>query len=111
MTARRIVVVATIIIVTLSALIALSGCKPYDRPEFIEIDTSETGFLIPLEGNTDKQVAFESEHYLNECKVATKRVQIPHRWVQTGRMYWSGACTGRASGSAPCASSRSIVPR
>lgn len=71
-------------------LAASTGCRPFDRPEFEEIDTSETGFLIPLEGATDQQVAFESELYLAERKVAAKRVQVPHRWVQTGRMY----CTG-----------------
>ncbi len=68
----------------------IAGCRPYDMPEFVEIDTSETGFLIPLEGNTDQQTTFESERYLQDRKVATKRVQIPHRWVQTGRMYWTG---------------------
>ncbi|WP_158261180.1 MULTISPECIES: SPFH domain-containing protein [Pirellulaceae] len=71
-------------------LAASSGCRPFDTPEFEEIDTSETGFLIPLEGATDQQVAFESERYLAERKVAAKRVQVPHRWVQTGRMYSMG---------------------
>lgn len=67
-----------------------TGCRPFDTPEFEEIDTSETGFLIPLEGATDQQVAFESERYLDQRKVAAKRVQVPHRWVQTGRMYNMG---------------------
>lgn len=71
-------------------LAASTGCRPFDRPEFEEIDTSETGFLIPLEGATDQQVAFESETYLAERKVAAKRVQVPHRWVQTGRLYSTG---------------------
>ncbi len=71
-------------------LAASSGCRPFDTPEFEEIDTSETGFLIPLEGATDQQVAFESENYLAQRKVAAKRVQVPHRWVQTGRMYSTG---------------------
>lgn len=77
-------------LVVLAVAITAAGCRPYDRPEFVEIDTSETGFLTPLEGNTDNQTAFESERYLQQHKVATKRVQIPHRWVQTGRMYWTG---------------------
>ena len=71
-------------------LLVTAGCRPYDTPAFIEIDTSETGFLIPLEGETDKQMTFESERYLDQRKVATKRVQILHRWVKTGRLYWSG---------------------
>jgi regulator of protease activity HflC (stomatin/prohibitin superfamily) len=80
----------TIITIIASTL----GCRPFDRPEFIEIDTSETGFLIPLEGSTDDQVSFDSEKYLDNRKVATKRVQIPHRWVQMGRAYWSGDYVG-----------------
>lgn len=72
------------------ALLTVAGCRPYDRPEFSEIDTSETGFLIPLEGATDNQVNFESEKYLDQRKVATKRVQVPHRWVQSGRAPWTG---------------------
>lgn len=70
--------------------LASLGCRPYDRPTFEEIDTSETGFLIPLEGNVGEQTTFESESYLNERKVAAKRVQISHRWVPTGRLYLDG---------------------
>jgi hypothetical protein len=63
-----------------------SGCvRQYDRPEYLEVDTSETGFLIPLEGDTTEQVKFQSEDYLKQHKVATKRVQISHRWSQEGR--------------------------
>ena len=69
----------------------LTGCmKPYDKPEFVEIDTSETGFLIPLEGDTTQQAKFQSEDYLSQRKVATKRVQITHRWLQEGRMTTDG---------------------
>ncbi|MCA9190036.1 MAG: hypothetical protein KDA99_30635, partial [Planctomycetales bacterium] len=68
------------------AFAVAAGCRPYDRPEFEEIDTSETGFLIPLEGDTSSQLSFESEKYLDQRKVATKRVQVLHRWVQTGRL-------------------------
>jgi len=64
-----------------------TGCvAPYDVPEFVEIETSESAFLIPLEGDTAKQTAFSSEELLEKQKIAVKRVQIPHRWVQTGRM-------------------------
>jgi hypothetical protein len=63
-----------------------TGCvRQYDRPEYVEIDTSETGFLIPLEGDSTEQVKFQSEDYLKQHKVATKRVQITHRWSQEGR--------------------------
>jgi len=73
------------------ALLLTSGCiKPYDRPEYVEIDTSETGFLIPLEGDTTLQARFQSEDYLKQRKVAAKRVQITHRWSQEGRLPDSG---------------------
>ena len=69
----------------------LTGCvKPYDKPEFVTIEASQTAFLIPLVGDTTNQGAFESEALLLEAKVATKEIQIPHRWVQTGRKNWSG---------------------
>lgn len=68
-----------------------TGCrKPYDKPEFVTIEPSQTAFLIPLVGDTNAQSAFESEELLLEHKVATKEIQIPHRWVQTGRRHWMG---------------------
>ena len=69
----------------------LTACrKPYDKPEFVTIEPSQTAFLIPLTGDTSNQGAFESEELLLEAKVATKEIQIPHRWVQTGRKHWQG---------------------
>ncbi len=68
-----------------------TGCvKPYDKPEFVTIEASQTAFLIPLVGDTSNQASFESEELLLEAKVATKEIQIPHRWVQTGRRHWIG---------------------
>jgi hypothetical protein len=77
----------TVIALGLVSLFGLTGCmKSYDRPEYVEIDTSETGFLIPLEGDGTQQARFQSEDYLKQRKVATKRVQILHRWSQEGRI-------------------------
>ena len=79
------------LVIGLFCLAGLTGCvKPYDRPEFVEIDTSETGFLIPLEGDAAQQAKFQSEDYLKQRKVATKRVQITHRWSQEGRLPGDG---------------------
>ncbi|MBI5800976.1 MAG: hypothetical protein HZA92_09680 [Verrucomicrobia bacterium] len=82
----------TAALLALAALPLLgTGCiKPYDRPEYVEIDTSDTGFLIPLEGETAAQQRFQSEDYLRERKVAAKRVQITHRWSQEGRFESTG---------------------
>ena len=70
--------------------VSLCACKPYDTPEFITIEASQTAFLIPLIGDTSDQGVFESEELLLEAKVATKEIQIPHRWVQTGKQNWIG---------------------
>lgn len=86
--------ISKIIAMTLMLTIActfFTGCvKPYDKPEFRTIEASQTAFLIPLIGDTSDQAAFDSEELLLETKVATKEIQIPHRWVQTGRWNWVG---------------------
>ena len=74
----------------LCVLTLASCCKPYDKPEFKTIEASQTAFLVPLIGDTSDQGAFDSEELLLETKVATKEIQIPHRWVQTGRQSWTG---------------------
>jgi hypothetical protein len=76
---------------SLGAILLTSGCmKPFDTPEYKEIDTSETGFLIPLEGDSVSQSKFQSEDYLKQRKVAAKRVQVTHRWSQEGRLPTDG---------------------
>ena len=80
-----------ITIIAIMGLFGLTGCRrPYDKPEFQTLTASQTGFLVPLIGDTSDQGAFDSEELLLQNKVATKEVQIPHRWVQTGRRNWQG---------------------
>ena len=80
-----------LMLVLVVSLTVFTGCiKPYDKPEFGTIEASQTAFLIPLIGDTSDQGAFESEELLLDAKVATKEIQIPHRWVQTGRKHWKG---------------------
>lgn len=74
----------------LSCMCFTSCRKPYDTPEFVKIEPSQTAFLIPLVGDSSNQVSFESEDMLLKAKVATKEIEIPHRWVQTGRRTWRG---------------------
>lgn len=74
-------------------MMASTGCgliKPYDKPELVTIEASQTAFLIPLTGDTEDQASFQSEELLAQAKVATKEIRIPHRWVKTGRMPGSG---------------------
>lgn len=80
-----------LLLVLIMTCTMFAGCrKPYDKPEFVTIEASQTAFLIPLVGDSTAQSAFESEELLAEAKVATKEIQIPHRWVQTGRHNWMG---------------------
>ena len=78
------------IIMALVLCLSLCACKPYDKPEFVTIEPSQTAFMVPLTGDGNVQSAFESEEMLASMKVATKEVQIPHRWVQTGRKATTG---------------------
>ena len=82
--------IAVIIMMVLMCCTMTSCRKPYDVPEFQTISASQTAFLVPLVGDTGSQSAFESEELLLETKVATKEIQIPHRWVQTGRRSYTG---------------------
>lgn len=85
---KKLIVLLLVIVMSCTLL---TGCrKPYDTPEFVTIEASQTAFLIPLIGDSTTQSAFESEELLIEAKVATKEIQIPHRWVQTGRKHWMG---------------------
>jgi hypothetical protein len=67
-------------------ILLFTGCmRPYDTPQFEDVGTSETAFLIPLQGDVSQQRGFASEDFLRQKMIATKRVQIPHEWVQDGR--------------------------
>lgn len=86
-------VLKLIVFTTLMMLLCISfmSCrKPYDAPEFVTIEPSQTAFLVPLVGDSSNQASFESEELLLQAKVATKEIQIPHRWVQTGRRSYKG---------------------
>lgn len=75
----------------ISMTVLSTGCmKPFDKPEYKDIKPSETAYLIKLEG-VSNQAKFDSMSYLDKNKVAAKRVQITHRWNQTGRLLTSGA--------------------
>ena len=87
---KKIFTLTFMILMVFTCLMFASCAKPYDKPEFVAIEPSQTAFLVPLVGDTSGQASFESEELLLEAKVATKEVQIPHRWVQTGRMSNTG---------------------
>ena len=84
----KVLILTCILIITCISFVSCR--KPYDKPEFKTIEASQTAFLVPLVGDTTSQGAFDSEELLLQTKVATKEIQIPHRWVQTGRKHWQG---------------------
>lgn len=76
----------TAIALIIAASTQLTGCiKPYQKPVFENVETHESAFLIPLVGDTTSQSQFSSEEFLEKNMVATKRVEIPTKWVKTGR--------------------------
>lgn len=77
-----------LIVTAISCL--MIGCKPYDVPEYAEIKPHESAFAIPMEGDVGSQTSFESEEFLRQNMIAAKRIQIPHRFNKTGRMYFAG---------------------
>jgi SPFH domain / Band 7 family len=78
---------------------ALAYYDTTDRAEWIEIGANESAFMLPMTGaNKTNQAKFGSIAYLDENKVAAKRVQIPHakadntgafadKYVATHRVY------------------------
>jgi hypothetical protein len=59
---------------------------PLKVERFVEIGPSETAFVIPLEGDLNEQVRTDSLRFLEEAKVNTKRISIPQRAHQYGRI-------------------------
>lgn len=77
------------------AVLCMSCVRPYDKPTYEEVDTFETAFVIPLfEDNgvsmSDQVQLNGSEDYYKSREVNTKLIQIPHKWVKTGRFARSG---------------------
>lgn len=79
------------LIICIGSTLFAGGCiKKYDKPEYVDVKSNETAYVIPLEGDTTKQAKFSSVAMLDEAKVAAKRIRITHRWNQTGRMGSTG---------------------
>lgn len=88
----------------------LTGCAPYHEAVLVEVGTNEEAFLIELEGEgaqvttgpvdakadaeaaeaTGKAKLTQKKDYLRTKWVNMKRIEIPHRFKSTGRMWFSG---------------------
>jgi hypothetical protein len=76
------------IILAISVIALTAGCgrKPYQEEKYVDIAPNETAFVIPLEqGTRSDQKQLKSIEYLEQKKVATKRIYTPTLWHQTGR--------------------------
>lgn len=72
-----------------AACLLLAGCGAYKEEIFEEIRPDETAYLIKLEGDSGNgQVKFQSVDFLEQHRVATKRITIPQRKQETGRMWY-----------------------
>lgn len=67
-------------------MLVLVGCGPVKLEKSVEVGPSETAYLVALE--TDAQGKFESIEYLEQQKVAAKRILLPQRDRKTGRMWF-----------------------
>lgn len=77
------------IAIMLALFVQGCACGPAMVELTEEIENNETAFVIPLEGATKAtQGKFGSVEYLEEKKVATKRIVLPQRQKTTGRWPW-----------------------
>ena len=89
---RKIFLMLAVLVVS---ILFTSCIRPYDKPSYVEVDTFETAFVIPLFENENVSMEDQvqvngSEDYYKNHEVNTKLIQIPHKWVKTGRFARSG---------------------
>ena len=83
----------TIIALLGVAALSFAGCvKPVEPKELIEASPNETMFVVPLVGENkgEAQAKLNSREFYEQRKVAVKQIQVPHRWLQTGRLENTG---------------------
>lgn len=77
-----------VVLATLFATIV--GCRPYNTPEYVNVNSNETAFVIPAYGNSSDQGKFMSEEFLRQNKVPAKKILLTKEWVQMGRQSFDG---------------------
>lgn len=71
-------------------MFTMVGCGAYQTEMAEEVDAHETAFLIKMEGDSQNgQAKFESVEFLEERKVASKRIILPQRKRSTGRAWFN----------------------
>ena len=70
-------------VLTASSSGAFAYYSTSDYPEWIEIQSNQSAFAIPVVGDTKStQTSYGSKNYLEEKKVASKRFQVPHSLIR-----------------------------
>lgn len=68
----------------------MASCAPYKTFDVVEVQSNETAWAIPLDAmSKDGQVKFDSVAFLNQKKIASKRIMVDKVKRDTGRMYWN----------------------
>lgn len=71
------------------AVASLTACAPVKILDVVEIKPNETAWAIPLDAlSQGGQVKFNSVDFLNQKKVASKRIMVDKVSRSIGRMYW-----------------------
>jgi hypothetical protein len=77
--------ITALVVLVLGAI----GCGPARVEQFVEIKPNETAYVIPLEGASQSgQAKFDSVQFLEQKKVAAKRISLGLRQKSTGRMWY-----------------------
>lgn len=75
--------------VIIVAAVGFQSCAPYKTLDVVEVQSNETAWAIPLDAMSQSaQVKFNSVDFLNQKKVAAKRIMVDKVPRSTGRMYW-----------------------
>jgi hypothetical protein len=73
----------------LASSLLLTACRPVKVLDVVEIKPNETAWAIPLDASTETgQVKFNSIDFLNQKKVAAKRIMVDKVERKIGRMPW-----------------------
>lgn len=89
---KGLIALMVVVVVVIGGIVGVNiFLREYQEPLVVEANPNETLIVAPLEGNNlDSQAKLDSVAYLEEQKVATKRVELGQRWLQTGRLPNSG---------------------
>lgn len=77
------------IVIASLACAFLTACSPVKILDVVEVKPNETAWAIPLDAATQSgQVKFNSVDFLNQKKVASKRIMVDKVSRSIGRFYW-----------------------